>query len=533
MMKYFTLSLLIIYTTIGFAQTQAIKDTTALPMLQYAATITPEDLRTHLSVLASDEYMGRGTGQKGLDLAANYIAKHFANLDLPPLNDENGYFQPFTLNQAKWNEPSMTIDNEKFTFLSDFYAFPASNVSLDYTTEEILFLGYGIESNNYNDYKGKDVKGKVLLVLEGEPIDKSGSYVVSGNDAPSEWSTNWRKKLETASDKEAKAILFITSNIKRNVKQFKYYLSNTSMKLKPKGEEEATYANSAYISKEMAKKILGKKKRRQMTYVINRIRKKGKPYSFVNKINTRLKLTKEGGDFVANNVLGIIEGSDLKDEYVFITAHYDHLGVDNDKIYNGADDDGSGTVAALEIAEAFAKAKSEGQGPRRTVVVMTVSGEEKGLLGSEYYTDYDPIFPLANTVVDLNIDMVGRIDDRHTDGNYVYIIGSDKLSSGLHEINETMNAKHAQLELDYIYNADNDPNRFYYRSDHYNFAKNDIPVIFYFNGTHDDYHQPTDTVDKIEFEALCNRTKLVFFTAWEVANRDKRLVVDKKEKNKE
>ena len=230
------------------------------------------------------------------------------------------------------------------------------------------------------------------------------------------------------------------------------------------------------------------------------------------------------------NVLGYIEGSDLKEELIIISAHYDHLGKHDNLIYNGADDDASGTVAAMEIAEAFMLAKKEGFGPRRSVLIMAVSGEEKGLLGSKYYTDH-PIYPLKNTVCNLNIDMIGRIGDFHTHPNYVYLIGSDMLSTDLHNLSEKVNKKHINLELDYSFNSEHDPNRYYYRSDHYNFAKNNIPVIFYFNGIHEDYHKSTDTIEKIDFDKIKKIARLIFLTAWEVVNRDERILVDKEKKN--
>ena len=222
------------------------------------------------------------------------------------------------------------------------------------------------------------------------------------------------------------------------------------------------------------------------------------------------------------NVLGFIEGTDLKDELIIITAHYDHLGKHDSLIFNGADDDGSGTVAAMEIAEAFMIAKKEGYGPRRSILIMPVSGEEKGLLGSKYYTD-NPIYPLEKTVANLNIDMIGRLDDWHDTANYVYLIGSNRLSLDLHNISEEINLKHIGLDLDYRFNKEDDPNRYYYRSDHYNFAKNNIPVIFYFNGVHEDYHKTSDTIEKIDFNKIERITKLIFLTAWELANRDQRI----------
>ena len=231
----------------------------------------------------------------------------------------------------------------------------------------------------------------------------------------------------------------------------------------------------------------------------------------------------------SENVIAYIKGSEKPDEVIIISAHLDHIGISNNgDINNGADDDGSGTVAILEIAEAFKAAEKDGNGPKRTIVFLHVTGEEIGLYGSRYYADEDPIFPLKNTVANLNIDMIGRVDPKHEESgkNYLYLIGSDKLSKELHNLSEDINKKYFNLEFDYTYNEDDDPNRFYYRSDHYNFAKNNIPVIFYFNGTHADYHRPSDTPDKINYDFLETRSKLIFYTAWELANREERIKLD-------
>lgn len=229
----------------------------------------------------------------------------------------------------------------------------------------------------------------------------------------------------------------------------------------------------------------------------------------------------------SENIWAYIEGSEKPNEVVVISAHYDHIGVKNGEVYNGADDDGSGTVALLEIAQAFKIAKNEGHGPKRSVLILHVTGEEHGLHGSRYYSE-NPLFPLANTITDVNIDMIGRSDEFHKDSNkYVYLIGSDYLSSDLYNICEDANKNYVNLFLDYKFNDRNDPNRFYYRSDHYNFAKHGIPSVFLFNGVHADYHKATDEVEKIEFDALTKRTQLAFAIAWELANRDNRPVVDK------
>ena len=241
-----------------------------------------------------------------------------------------------------------------------------------------------------------------------------------------------------------------------------------------------------------------------------------------------MELIIKGQPIATENVVAIIEGKSKPEEYIVISSHLDHEGIKNGVIYNGADDDGSGTVALLEIAEAFQAAAAEGNVPARSIIFLHVSGEEKGLLGSRYYTD-NPLYPLANTVANLNIDMVGRIDPKREsqNRNYVYLIGTDRLSTELHKISEQANDATLKMDLDYTYNAADDPNRFYFRSDHYNFAKNNIPVVFYFNGTHADYHKPTDTVEKIEYDLLAQRAQLVFYTAWELANRENRIVVDK------
>ena len=227
------------------------------------------------------------------------------------------------------------------------------------------------------------------------------------------------------------------------------------------------------------------------------------------------------------NVAAIIEGDTYPNEYIVLTAHLDHVGIENGEIFNGADDDGSGSMALLEIAEAFKLAELDGKRPKRSIVILHVSAEEKGLLGSKYYTD-NPLYPLDETITNLNVDMIGRTDPTRNSNNdeYIYLIGTDRLSTMLHETSEKVNYKTVNLELDYRFNAWDDPNRFYERSDHWHFAKNNIPVIFYFSGTHEDYHQPTDTADKIRYDLLTKRTRLIFHTAWEIANMDERIEVD-------
>jgi len=228
----------------------------------------------------------------------------------------------------------------------------------------------------------------------------------------------------------------------------------------------------------------------------------------------------------SQNLIAYIKGSEFPEEVLIISAHSDHLGIKDDNIYNGADDNGSGTAALMEIAQAFKLAEHDGFPPKRSIMFLHLTGEEEGLEGSRYYVTH-PVFSLKNTIADLNIDMIGRVDKIHkNNSNYVYLIGSDRLSTELHYISEAANNEFTHLDLDYTYNDENDANNFYTRSDHYNFADKNIPVIFYFNGVHDDYHQPTDTAEKLNYSVLEKRAKLIFTTAWYLANSETRITVD-------
>tara|TARA_B100000282_G_C31738089_1_gene494683 strand:- start:1768 stop:3072 length:1305 start_codon:yes stop_codon:yes gene_type:complete len=277
-------------------------------------------------------------------------------------------------------------------------------------------------------------------------------------------------------------------------------------------------------------------------YIENNIKPGDPDKDYFQKMTLNISRGNEG-EVDSENVIAIIEGTEKPEEYLILTAHLDHVGYGRtgsrlrksyigevkDRIHNGADDDGSGTVAMLEIAQAFKQASKKGKGPKRSIIFLHVTGEEKGLLGSAYYSD-NPIYPLSNTVANLNLDMIGRIDPTRKGDKreYIYIIGSDHDSQDLHEISEQTNLQTVNLDLDYRYNAKDDPQRFYYRSDHYNFAKKGIPIIFYFSGTHEDYHLPSDTPDKINYDLLELRSKLIFYTAWNIANRDQRIIVDPK-----
>lgn len=352
-------------------------------------------------------------------------------------------------------------------------------------------------------------------------MDKKGNSLITKSKIISTWSSDRSRKIQLAKSKNPKAILFIISDYKKVYERFSKRMESGRLELDTK--EFMKKIPLIYMARPAADVLLASTGKAVGEYE-KIISKKKKPVAVPATVKVELSVSFE--KISCTNVLGYVEGSDLKEEVIIISAHLDHLGKRGDKIYYGADDDGSGSSSIITMADAFAKAKREGKGPRRSILFIAFTGEEKGLLGSEYYT-LNPVFPLDKTVANLNIDMIGRVDtvSRPTK-NYTYLIGSDKLSTQLHTINEAANGSCCQLELDYKYNDPADKQRLYYRSDHYNFAKNNIPVIFYFTGLHDDYHKPTDTIDKIDFDKTAGIAKLVFSTAWELANRNERIVVD-------
>lgn len=462
----------------------------------YAETIAAEDLRKHLTYLASDELEGRDTGEKGQKLAADYLRDFYKSIDLAGPVD-GSYFQKFQLSSVLWTEVAFQVgknklvENEDFIFMGDGDMKKAEKA-------ELVFLGLVNEEN----LSKVDVTDKLVGIWAiGE---RTGSLT------------------DQIMDAGALGMVVVTMEGQANFDR----MANRFKSLSGKGRlgfDKPTVQRPIFM-------VSSDKMAEIFETPVDELKEAAKndPGSIQSQ-KVSFKVTKNKEMVDTENVLAFLEGTDKKEEVLVISSHYDHVGVNNaGEIFNGADDDGSGTVTVMEIAEAFAKAAKDGTRPRRSILFINVSGEEKGLLGSEYYAE-NPIFPLENTVNNLNIDMVGRIDYEYQDKenqDYVYVIGSEMLSSQLKIINEYNNITYTDLILDYRYDAEDDPNRFYYRSDHYNFAKHNIPVIFFFNGVHDDYHQPTDTVDKIEFDLMEKRAKLIFHTAWDLANREHRTPVD-------
>ena len=447
--------------------------------------IRVEDLMANLSVLSSDSLEGRETTKPGQKKAAAFIKKQLISYGVLPTKTGD-YFQKFNVSVIDFNRVALAINGKTLKRINDFYLF-GNSMDTTISNVPIVDIGYGIADEKYNDYLNISVKNKVVLLKEGIP---------EGSDVSPSWE-NWRKKQNVAKEKGAVGVITVKKDYQSSVERIGRYLLYPQMRMHQDVVTKATYLPNFCISKELYLNTNFDSAQADFSVDVNYMAE-------------------------AENVIGFVEGNELKDEIVVISAHYDHIGFDNGEVCNGADDDGSGTVCLLSLAKAFSEAKKRGIGSKRSVLFLAVSGEEKGLFGSRYYTD-NPIYPLENTIVDLNIDMVGRMDTIHTNINYIYLIGSDKISSDLHNISEKVNSTFINMELDYRYNKESDPNKFYYRSDHYNFAKNNIPVIFYFSGIHKDYHKPTDDYEKINFDKLHLTAKYVFYTAWELANREKKL----------
>jgi hypothetical protein len=382
-------------------------------------------------------------------------------------------------------------------------------------------VGTGVSSasQKHDDYAGLDVKGKIVLVANGSPAGVDMSRLGASEQGEG-----------AARAHGAVGVLQVPPQ------RFVDFMKDKTFVERFAGREVVRLARdtegrlpSLTLGQTAAEKLLSSAGL-SLKAVYQALSKKEPLEPKLLGASARMSIAAQQTRSTTQNVAGILEGSDpqLKNEYVVFSAHYDHLKTsDKGEIYHGADDDGSGTTAVLAIAHAMSLDR-----PKRSILVIFHAGEELGLLGSEYNTDYAPVVPLDKMVADLNIDMIGRSkpagdtakDDEHlTDANTVYLVGSNRISAELHQLSEETNAQFQKMKLDYYYNDPNNPERIYFRSDHWNYAKHGVPIIFYFDGTHVDYHKPTDTVDKIDFTKMTQITRLVFETGWRIANLDHRL----------
>lgn len=475
---------------------------------KFANTITPGDLKRHLFKIASAEMQGRETATDGQRIAAAYIEQQFINDSLKP-GWQGGYQQKFPVYRDSLVKALIAINGTELKLDTSFAVALNSGFDTAIEAHEVLFAGSGRSDSSRDDYNNVNARGKIVVVWPGARTKNVNGKKLK--DAI----PNYYSLQQAAKENGAAALIIVQQN-------FLVGPSPDRGRMYVRDYRQDSLPNTFVVSDSAAKLIFGK--------ALDELKKAmatDAPVAKTYPVKIKLELEKELKHLESSNVIGMLEGTDKKDEAIIITAHYDHLGKKDTTVYYGADDDGSGTVSVLEIAEAYKTAATAGKRPRRTVIFMTVSGEEKGLWGSDYYSE-NPAFSLEKTSADINIDMIGRIEKGRKDDslNYIYVVGDNRLSSDLRPISESLNEKHFKFHFDYKYNDPNDPERIFYRSDHYNFAKKGVPAVFYFSGLHDDYHRPTDTPDKIRYDLLSRRAQMIFYTTWEIANRDELLKRD-------
>lgn len=464
--------------------------------IKYASVINVDRLASHIAFLASDSLEGRLIGEEGHHAAALFISEQFRQNGLKAPVDS--YFQEFDVIKSYWSDIYIRSGEKVYRNLLDGIIYLGARNIAEEKEFKMNFIGNAIDNGQL---------GQQSTIYYNTPY-----WISLRREYSEDLKTSFSIIIDNTHTKNFDSIACLMN------KPFETAFYAFPDKAKPVEDECA----SAFLVSEKVASTLFNMKDRKIRRIGSYSGRKLKRVKRFDPVDITVKAERRYDTLRIANVVAFIEGAEKKDEVVAITAHYDHLGIVGNQLFPGADDNASGVAAMLEIARVFQKAKSDGQGPKRSVLFISFTGEEKGLFGSEYYVNH-PAVPMEKTIANLNIDMIGRVDERNgADPEYVYLIGSDKISQELHALSERVNNTYTGLRLDYTYNSDDDPNRYYYRSDHYNFAKHGVPAIFYFNGAHADYHQPTDTIEKIEYDALMKRTHLIFHTAWSLVNAEER-----------
>jgi len=490
-------------------------------------TITMEGLKSDLTIIASDEFEGRETGEEGIRKATDYITKRYEAMGLTPVGDNGTFEQSYDLNSPVVDGYNFILTDSEGNYVSetslnkqekgDFVPLIGGS---DNVSGKIIFAGLGMSNDEANHLPEVVADKWIMIILDRELTNQSairsllnrgaaGVLLVMDHNEPEGFMTSAEQ---------------VQSRLGRGGSLSLAYLQ---------GRSGSTPAWNR-INPELAAQLLEKESVEELAQMGIDI--KANPGAFIPgelEFTLSHKAMVEQNIVKASNIVAFLEGSDpdLKDEVVVLSSHHDHVGIGRpdstgDTIYNGADDDGSGTVGLLNTAQAMVAAAKAGAGPRRSVLFLHVSGEEKGLLGSRYYSDH-PIYPIKNTVANVNVDMIGRVDKEHEENkDYIYIIGGEIISSGLDSLLRRANEATVNLDLSKRYNDLEDPNQFYRRSDHWNFGRLGVPFIFFFNGVHADYHRPSDSIEKIEWEAITKRTQLIFTTTAMIANSEQRPEVD-------
>lgn len=501
-----------------------------------AEAITAEQLKDYLYFVASDEMEGRDTPSRGLDLTAKFIALNLKRWGFKGAGDNGSFFQKMMIqkNSIDAVQTKMSVDGKDFKYVDDFLLLSGKGTA----NGDLVYVGDGwlVKSKNIDAYTGVDVKDKIV-VLNGNGFGFRGMRPPEGVDqkelTAEEKGLGWADPVTYAKMKGAKGILIVASpQVQAAWSQLSSFLTrgNSFVEgLKEESKDDADDALPFMIVSENTGKAMFMDAKGDMTA------KTAFDLGKTANIGAVTKMEK----IPTQNVVALWEGSDpkLKEEMVAIGAHYDHVGVNpnaegEDKIWNGADDDGSGTVAVLSIAEALSKAPKR---PKRSVLFVWHAGEEKGLWGSEYFNKY-PTVDISKVITQLNIDMIGR--SRKTDDtnpknkelsgeDAIYVIGSEMMSSKLGEVTKATNSSYLKMDYDYTYDDPNDKNRFFFRSDHFNYAINGIPIVFWFDGVHEDYHGAGDEAEKIDYAKMEKVTRTIFLTLWEITDLKERPKVDK------
>jgi hypothetical protein len=508
-------------------------------------TISAAQLRAFLSFIASDEMEGRDTPSRGLDTVAKFIALNLTRWGFKPAGDDGTFFQKIALrrDQVDVTKTIAEINGQKFNFAEDFVSGVPGTIS-----GPMVYVGRGwiVQPKGIDDYKGLDVAGKVMVVFgQGFPqgltqADLRGAQPGSVVSPATYAQTHGAKGIIT--------IVNPTASPSWDLLRQRAMQPGRTLVEKFQAQTQTPTANLAVpnvtVSAKMANALLAGEKF-DLTTIMNRAQTTDPvlPFDLDSSKTVNITVATSPSHVMTQNVVAIWEGADpkLKDEYVAVGAHYDHIGVagtgqcrplNGDTICNGADDDGSGTTAVLAMAEAISHAK---QRPKRSVLFVWHCGEEKGLWGSQYFTTF-PTIPLDHVVTQLNIDMIGRSKkegdtdprDANLSGpNQIYVIGSTMMSTELGQLSQDVNSSFLKLDYDVRYDDPKDTNRFFFRSDHYNYAKKGIPIIFFFDGVHQDYHQAGDEPQKIDYDKMEKVTRTIYMTLWEVANLSTRPKVDK------
>ncbi len=496
------------------------------PLTKLTDKISSDSLLSTVSALASDDMEGRETGKRGQKLAAEFLSAKFSSYGLKPLSGQKDLIIPHALSLRTNEGSNIEVHQKQFLYLEDFLYIPGHQDTILHI-DELVFAGFGISESSYDDYRDLEPEGKALIILEGIPDPRASGNKWRMREKLMEWKTDWKKKLSLIYEKRPLVVFIVSNNIQLLADSLLDELNAPEL-------YQLTRSPAAipivFVSGDMALHFFPEHEQYVFESAINRVSKKAEPSSFVSNTDATIRIRKESGGLFGENVAGMIRGAGMPEEYVCIIAHYDHLGIKDSQINYGADDNASGVAALCEMARIFTSSPGSGVWPARSLVFIAFSGEEKGMLGSSYFSEHPPI-PLKKIAAVLNMDMLGRTDSLHDSlglKEYIYVIGAQRNGGELFRINEEANQAGPGLLLNYRYDIPDEPNGFYYRSDHYHFAKHGIPVIFYFNGIHSDYHKPGDTIDKIDKELLASRTRLIFMTAWNLAQGKKRGGKDRK-----